>query len=327
MKKEILKTNNMCIYNKPSLLYLILGIVVFFGCTKKETESGFIVDECENEGILKSVTIVRCVDAYVEVDDGELTYIGTHCWNETVGGGTGFGPGWSSSYTASSFYTPDGYPSSEYSGSSGNSGSFSVGSHWIFEFNKIERTYSQNSTLNLMEKQKLCDAIDATSTLTMHYNKIVEYLINNDVKIIYKVGPTQNNVAAQYQRDTITFRDADAIIASNLAEEFVHAVQNNYYGSLSMDATLKNCEYEAKIFTDLSYAFQGGMYAHVGSMGMDQEFMNEYSDWILMIVDRGAFLSSDRSQFDYFCQRWTIYSGTYKSTFAPRLLVDYFRPY
>ncbi|MGV8091764.1 MAG: hypothetical protein AB2L24_07865 [Mangrovibacterium sp.] len=93
-----------------------------------------------------------------------------------------------------------------------------------------------------------------------------------------------------------------------------------------MTTTIKNYEYEAKVFQDLVCYFGENYCPDIGSIDQSPDFMDEYKTWITGIVGIGDFTENDVTQFNNLCEEWVNnrYNTTFDPDFTPEIILEYF---
>jgi hypothetical protein len=185
---------------------------------------------------------------------------------------------------------------------------------------EADRFYKSNSTLSNNEKIMLDNALknmrDSYPAYTMLYNQLIE----KGIKFTFKIDPSiPGNAAYSINDGSIRFKSSSYIAKNPLQEELIHAIQHDTYAN-AMTPSIKNYEFEAKAFQDLACP---GFCGYIGSMGMDEEFSQDYKDWIMRIWDNGMN-STDYIEFNQLCNRWTNYEGNFDTSFFPEILEEYF---
>ena len=187
----------------------------------------------------------------------------------------------------------------------------------------IDPLYHSNSTLSTSEKQALENAVIAFRNKYPAFGALYHALVANGITIAFKIDPNISSNAQYGINGNIYFKNGNTINSDNLAEELIHAMQHNIYGSVFTN-TVKNYEFEAKVFQDLACTFSGlgcPMFAASG-----QSFAYQYSLWVDSFVfpSNRFFEGNDIIQFLAYCSQWTGYSGTFNSSFTPDLLLSFF---
>jgi hypothetical protein len=189
---------------------------------------------------------------------------------------------------------------------------------------QITQIYSSSSTLSPTQKEKLEVAIANFKNLYPAFETLWTKLIANGIKIkfIMKSDIPWNGLAAYYPGNIIAFKSDEYIDVGPLAEELIHAYQSFYYSS-EFNASIRNFEYETKVFQDLACLRANGACPFIGAIGLPDEYASSYIDWIL-----NTALDSDIniSMFNYFCSHWTYGNPNnyVDPNFVPEVLIEYF---
>lgn len=318
----------ICIYpiskKKIPLLFscLIIG-GLFTGCSDPLEE---LITENTDAITTKAIVTIVCSDSYIGAEINGVyyeAYNGTHCWAEGGGGG-GFPSGLNAG--GKEPYIANGYPTSQGGGSVG----FLQGTAWTFTFNKLKNVYGPYSTLNLMGKNALDDALAIfpyrTSQYMDLYDKLKTKLDQLKIKLSFKIDPSIPN-PSQYLTGskTIRFQGENSITFDNLSHEFVHAVQHLCYYGENMSTSQKNCEFEAYVFCDLANHLESpDLPIYKGLLsGSTPGFDVEYILWIDSLTTMGYFPKNQATRFNQLCRDWSG-PGSHFPTFTPRILQDLF---
>lgn len=301
------------------------SLVGGIGCSEK----GDLLDE-NVEALLETrsvpVVVTQCWDAYVDVG-GVSVYKGTTCQTYIVGGSSGGGI--TGGYEAGGFPS---YGTAKDEGTGGHGLVFYVGDKWKFTFPSMSKLYHPQSTLNVAEKSKLEHVIELFDIMPSDYKKLLQKLLNKNIQIIFKMNP-QSPYSAFFKTgsNTIEFSSISGISWGYFIEEFVHAVQYEYYGD-PMISALKNFEFEAKVFIDIENIIsikydENPTSVWYGPMQSDSnsEFCERYKDWIDSIGDRGYLTGNDFETYRELCELWSGAPGAYYPGLEPELIREFFR--
>lgn len=309
--------------------FMFITMAISSGCDNK------IISEKEDEPnkagsvSTKSVPVI-CVDLFVHWN-GEMVYIGTACNS----GGSSGGSGGTGSITGlhnpndiieSPPYESGGTPNMGGSGGSGSTHYNPSTGQQEYIFKNLTHIYSLGSTLNLKQKALLEEKFQ--QFIGTPTNKaIFEYAVRNKVKIAFHYDP-QIKAQAQYNASTkaITFQSFESLLTDYIAEEFVHAVQHQCFYGYSMVPTIKNYEFEVKVYFDLADIADGMPYPRFPTATDSRPvFANAYEEWILDIDLNKFGVFNDVPGFNRLCNIWQGYPGQHSPTFRPSFLEHFFR--
>jgi hypothetical protein len=193
-----------------------------------------------------------------------------------------------------------------------------------FQAVDLNRIYASSSNLSPTQKSLLQSALNTFATSHSIYANIWQNMIENNVKLVFKIKPDLGHAAAiSEDGSTIFFRSTNDIKVQNLTEELIHKHQMIEYGP-NFDGLQRNFEFEAKVLQDIINNMNGNFGASMGSNGLSPELGGEYCSWIYSIAQSGT--SFDIVNFNYYCSRFH-YSDPpgnyYYPFFEPELLFFY----
>jgi hypothetical protein len=162
--------------------------------------------------------------------------------------------------------------------------------------------------------------------------------VQKNIKIPFEIKSTIEGLA-QYDQTTkiISFQNNSNISLTNLIEELFHAVQDvGFYGN-TMTSTIRNYEFEAKVFRDLAENFHmedcpGGCssgFSWVGTVDQSNNFRLQYESFINSVVQNRVFSISDVNTYMDLCNQWIYrdYNNNivpYSSSITPQVLRSFF---
>lgn len=193
-----------------------------------------------------------------------------------------------------------------------------------FQAVDLNRIYASSSNLSTTQKSLLQSALNTFATSHSIYANIWMNLIENNVKLVFKIKADLSTPAAiSNDGSTIFFRSTNDIKVQYLTEELVHKDQMIEYGP-NFDGLQRNFEFEAKVLQDIINNMNGNFGGLMWTLGLSPELCSEYSSWIFSIAELGT--SFDIATFNYFCSRFH-YSNPpgnyYYPFFEPELLFFY----
>lgn len=118
-----------------------------------------------------------------------------------------------------------------------------------------------------------------------------------------------------------------------LSEVLIHAVQHKlFYGNDALNASYKfNIEFEAHLFIDIAFALQYEYFtlngSHTYASCENIKFGEAINNLLNSTINNGGFSSAQISLYEAAARLWTpsSYSGSYVSSFPPKVLLDYFK--
>jgi hypothetical protein len=184
--------------------------------------------------------------------------------------------------------------------------------------------YNLSSTLSPGQKNNLEAAIVGFINEYSETRTIWNYLVSHGMSIIFKIGPTFGNAAAQIVGNTITFREEDCITTASIREEFIHKYQGFIYGTAGQS---QNQELEAKVLQDyLFYVKYGYNSTQAGQYFNNPDDFNSYIQWLDYVKITGYV---DRNIFNDFCSVWSYpgpQNGNVDYGFDPLVLNNFIQP-
>ena len=280
----------------------------------------FMTDPDNRIQTKSGIWIEYCVDYSITVEfEGETaTSYGTHCWTEYYSLGH-------SIPTIDHIDPPFAGGGNVYILNRGDWTGGSVPPDYISPESSSEELnaiYAVSSSLNDELKGNLENALkqfNENPVLRRAYNILRTHFVN----IKFHLDPTIGiGVHAYYNAEdkSIAFRTETDVLEQYLEEELIHAVQHVYYGS--MNNTVNNYEFEAKVFRDIAgqWVEYGGLYT---AMNLREDKIDEYRKWInnMMVRNPLSFTSADLEKYFYFLS-YTTLSGSSNMNQLPQLLLS-----
>jgi hypothetical protein len=188
----------------------------------------------------------------------------------------------------------------------------------------VNPLYKSNSTLGMMDKKNLDDALTEFKNKYPVYTALYDTLLAKGLQFTFNINPSAQG-RAQYVPGSgaIEFKTAADIACEPLKEELIHAIQYDTYGS-AMTVSVKNYEYEAKVFQDLACLASEGMCPEMGGINLSSPASETYYDWIEDILSLGVSGAGGAVAFNYYCSNWSGYGGTVDYSFTSQILSEYF---
>jgi len=313
------------------LTALIIFAFTIVGCDKE------IISEKNSDNIhalllTKSVPVI-CIDVYVTWN-GQFIYLGTACTSGEGGGEVSSGNPSSGSIGAeydpdslftSSPYDPGGNPDIAGGGGGSSSHYNSTTHNQEYKFGMLDDFYKVNSNLNLVQKAQVNNLItDFFGTNSGRY--LYNYMHTQKVNITFTYDSSINTDALyDCSTNTIKIKDPSSLRINQIGEEMVHAAQHQIFYGNSMTPSIKNYEFEAKVFFDLSAIVDNSALANLPTVTDPRdEFVTPYNSWINDLRENnGRF--TDIDGFNSLCELWHGYQGRADSSFTPLLLLYLFR--
>lgn len=265
------------------------------------TKGGIWIEYCVNYSIT------------VEFEGESTTKKGTHCWTEY-------------------YYLADNIPRIDHveppiAGGEGqqiwinNQGSWAGGtppdSRPISEQEKeknLNAIYDPKSDLSGEQKQDLKNALGEFANNPIFRN-LLESIKQKNIQFKFTINPgLKGNALASYDHKTksIAFKTPEEINTPGcLEEELVHAMQHSIYGN-NFDPSIKNFEFEAKLFRDLAYMKQPGRpHSEIGTYRQSELFMQKYGELLKFVNSNAAgFTNAYVGLYFELLKEWTGYKGT-----------------
>lgn len=277
--------------------------------------------------LTKSVPVI-CIDVFVNWN-GELIYIGTAC-SSSGGGGSGtpsvgsIGNGYNPNDLVISNPYDGGGEATIGSGGGSSSNYNSTTQSQEYKFEMLKSFYTLTSNLNLEQKGQINNLLIYFFDTNSRRN-LYNYMCSKKVQVTFIYDPNISTDALyDTSTKTIKIKNPSSLRIDELGEEMIHAAQHQIFYGNNMVANIKNYEFEAKVYFDLSAIFDGGAIDYRPTVTDSRpEFSDSYEQWINRITINGRF--TDVVGFNSFCQIWQGYSGTANSSFSPSLLLYFFR--
>lgn len=282
----------------------------------EEMNYRYSFDELNNDLQTRSgILVTYCVNYTIEIEfEGQVASTsGTHCWNEYY-----------STHefevidhidSPSNVIIGDIYVSNQQSWTGGGD-THPMGNTPTERFNRVCKIVSE---IRDEERERIIVVVDKFAT-TPVFEKLYSLISYKTLSI--QMDP-MIGVPAQYDKSThtLSYRLETDILNDYFDEELIHAAQAIEYGDRMLNI-YKNFEFEAKVLRDLvRHRGRGGGF--IGSVGMDDLFMDQYQKFILDMCERKSVTDKDIQLYFEFLERWTGYPGTVDKSILPRLLIVY----
>lgn len=261
----------------------------------------------------------------VEIDGGSTTKRGVHCWTEY-------------------YHLEENIPSIDYIEPpiEGGEGSAWINNRGGWSGNNPPQTrprsddekkenlnsiYGTESNLDNDQKRDLTEALDKFNE-SPYFHNVFMTLQSQGSKLQFIIDPAlKPDTPACYKpaSQSIAFRTSLDIKSEFLKEELLHAQQHKIYGT-KFRTKLKNFEFEAKVFRDITHQKDDGLAMIVGSAGGSEEFCKEYDRWIIELGEKKSINFLDHTQKFYtLLKKWTAYQGESDENLPPYLLIQFIK--